>query len=76
MASLGFRAGLSKSLVLPVQSLCERSSVPVPSPTFGIVAGLGQGLAVGQHGDPGHGDTHDTALFARLVLEKRERGRV
>lgn len=50
--------------------------MPVPSPTFGIVAGLGQGLAVGQHGDPGHGDTHDTALFARLVLEKRERGRV
>lgn len=45
----------------------------MPSLTFRVVAGLGQGLAVSQHGHTGHGDTHDTALFAGLVLHRREK---
>lgn len=56
---------------LEIMSLNLRSfDVSVPSPTFRIVAGLGQGLAVGQHGHPWHRDAHHAALFARLVLQR------
>lgn len=45
--------------------------VSVTSLTFRIVAGLRQSLTVRQHGNPRHGNTHNAALFARLVLQKR-----
>ena len=36
--------------------------------TLTVVAGLGEGLAVGQHGYFGHSHTHHCAVFTRLVL--------
>lgn len=36
--------------------------------TFTVVAGLGQGLAMGQHGDLGHSDSHHCPLLTRFVL--------
>lgn len=47
--------------------------VSVTSPTFRIVASLRQSLAVRQHCNPRHCDTHNTALFAGLVLQKEKK---
>ena len=43
--------------------------------TFSVAAGLGQALAVGQHGRVGHGDAHGAALLAGLVLERDDQSR-
>lgn len=40
--------------------------------TLTIVAGLGQGLAVGQHGHFRHGHAHHCAFFVSLVLSREE----
>lgn len=47
--------------------------VSVTSRTFRIVAGLRQGLTVRQHGNSRHRNTHNTSLFACLVLQKRKK---
>ena len=39
--------------------------------TFRVIAGLGQRLAVGQHGEAGHCNSHHTPFFACFILEKK-----
>lgn len=38
--------------------------------TLTVIAGLGQGLAVGQHGHFRHGHTHHRAFFISFVLNR------